>query len=166
MQMLTISEEDGGLFDFDATLPFVAIVFVLLIVELTRSFYKPVSKILEGRERLINVNLENLTNELLKVFAIGVLHDTLRETRLHDSQRIVTRGGHSALDFLQVKFDRARQYNSKLIRWISIDLATQRSLAMQEVGKFSRLRDDSANLCASVVERLDCRCTGIFHNDV
>jgi F-type H+-transporting ATPase subunit b len=100
MQMLTISEEGGGLFDFDATLPFVAIVFVLLVVELTRSFYKPVSKILEGRERLINVNLENLTNELLKVFAIGVLHDTLRETRLHDSQRIVIRGGHSALDFL------------------------------------------------------------------
>ena len=44
-KMLAMTEGAGGLFDFNATLPLMAIQFVLLTVVLTFVFYKPVSKL-------------------------------------------------------------------------------------------------------------------------
>ena len=51
-QLLAMTEGAGGLFDFNATLPLMAIQFVLLTGCLTFVFYKPVSKVLEDREDL------------------------------------------------------------------------------------------------------------------
>ena len=50
MHIIAIAEGAGGLFDFNATLPLMAIQFILLTVVLTFVFYKPVSKVLEERE--------------------------------------------------------------------------------------------------------------------
>ena len=56
MQMLAMTEGAGGLFDFNATLPLMAIQFILLTVVLTFVFYKPVSKTIDERETYINDN--------------------------------------------------------------------------------------------------------------
>jgi type II secretory pathway component PulM len=40
----------GGLLDFDATLPLMAIQFILFLVVLTLTFYMPTAKTLEKRE--------------------------------------------------------------------------------------------------------------------
>jgi len=40
-QMLAMSEGAGGLFDFNATLPLMALQFILLTTVLTFLFYKP-----------------------------------------------------------------------------------------------------------------------------
>ena len=64
--MLAIQEAAGGLFDFNATLPFMAIQFILLTVILTFLFYKPVANTLEQRETFINTNLASATEKLLK----------------------------------------------------------------------------------------------------
>jgi len=47
--MLALTEGEGGLFDFNATLPLMALQFVLLTVVLTFIFYKPVSKVIDER---------------------------------------------------------------------------------------------------------------------
>jgi len=52
-----MTEGAGGLFDFNATLPLMAIQIVLLMVVLTFIFYKPVSKVLDDRELYISGNL-------------------------------------------------------------------------------------------------------------
>merc|ERR1712232_1121785 len=49
-QLVAMTEGAGGLFDFNSTLPLIAIQFVLLMVILTVMFYGPTSKILEARE--------------------------------------------------------------------------------------------------------------------
>ena len=43
--MLAMAEGAGGLFDFNATLPLMALQIILLSVVLTFVFYKPVSKV-------------------------------------------------------------------------------------------------------------------------
>ena len=48
-QMLAATEGAGGLFDFNATLPLMAIQFILLTVAFTFIFYKPVSKVIDER---------------------------------------------------------------------------------------------------------------------
>jgi len=54
---MAVTEAAGGLFDFNATLPLMAIQFVLLTVVLTFLFYKPVGKVIDERETYINTNL-------------------------------------------------------------------------------------------------------------
>ena len=46
-QTLPMNEGAGGLFDFNATLPLMALQIILLSVVLTFVFYKPVSKVID-----------------------------------------------------------------------------------------------------------------------
>ena len=63
-EMLAMTEGAGGLFDFNATLPLMAIQFVLLTVVLTFIFYKPVSKVIDDREIYVNDNLTTASEKL------------------------------------------------------------------------------------------------------
>ena len=65
-QMLAMSEGAGGLFDFNATLPLMALQFIALTTILTFVYYKPVGTLLEERETLISSNLTNASERLLK----------------------------------------------------------------------------------------------------
>ena len=64
---LVAAEGAGGLFDFNATLPLMAIQFILLTVALTFVFYKPVSKVLDERENYISGNLTKASEKLSPV---------------------------------------------------------------------------------------------------
>ena len=64
--MLALAEGEGGLFDFNATLPLMALQFILLTVALTFIFYKPVAKVLEDRETFISTNLAEASEKLIK----------------------------------------------------------------------------------------------------
>ena len=64
--LLAMTEGSGGLFDFNATLPLMAIQFVLLTVVLTFLFYKPVSKVIDERETYISGNLSQASEKLVK----------------------------------------------------------------------------------------------------
>ncbi len=44
------TESEGGLFDFNATLPLMAIQILLLMVALNLIFYKPISQVLDERD--------------------------------------------------------------------------------------------------------------------
>jgi F-type H+-transporting ATPase subunit b len=49
--------EKGGLFDFDATLPIIAIQFMLFVAVLNALFYKPVSAAIDGRADFLRTSL-------------------------------------------------------------------------------------------------------------
>ena len=66
LQMFAFSEDAGGLFDFNGTLPLMALQLILLTTALTFLFYKPIANILETRETFINGNLANASEKLLK----------------------------------------------------------------------------------------------------
>lgn len=66
-------EGAGGLFDFNATLPLIAVQFVLLTVLLTFVFYKPVYNVLNTRETAIATNL-------------GWVSETLSEVETNDNK--------------------------------------------------------------------------------
>jgi F-type H+-transporting ATPase subunit b len=80
-QLLIMTEEAGGLFDFNSTLPLIAIQFVLLVIVLTFIFYKPVSATLTKREEYFNLYDDNLADELYKEYSRQV---KICETSLQD----------------------------------------------------------------------------------
>ena len=89
-QSLAISEGAGGLFDFNATLPLMALQFVLLTTILTFVFYKPVAKVLEERETLISGNLATASERLLKADELYQQYDEQLKDARKNAQTIIS----------------------------------------------------------------------------
>ena len=58
--------KEGGLFDFDATLPIMALQFLVLVAVLNVVFYKPLGKAIDEREELVRTNLLSAQERLEK----------------------------------------------------------------------------------------------------
>ena len=65
--LLLFGASEGGLFDFDATLPFMAIQVVILTFILNSLFFKPVGKVVEEREDYVLSNLAEAKKKLAEV---------------------------------------------------------------------------------------------------
>ena len=88
-QMLAMSEGAGGLFDFNATLPIMALQFIALTTILTFVYYKPVGTLLEERETLISNNLTNASERLLKADELYQQYDEQLKDARNKAQGII-----------------------------------------------------------------------------
>lgn len=83
--------KEGGLFDFDATLPLMAIQFLLLIVILNAVFYKPLSKAIDDRSDYIRTNLLQARERIAKTENLTKQYEQeLGETRRKAQATIAT----------------------------------------------------------------------------
>ena len=132
-QMLAMNEGAGGLFDFDATLPLMAIQFILLTVVLTFIFYKPVSKVIDERETYINGNLTTASEKLIKADELYKEYDEQLKTARVNAQSIIAKSEKEAKDIVALEINEARQDATKLIERTNKDLEAQKSLALQQL---------------------------------
>jgi len=132
-QMLAITEGAGGLFDFNATLPLMAIQFVLLTVALTFIFYKPVSKVIDDRELYINGNLTQASDKLLKADELYKQYEEQLKSAKADAQAIVAQSEKEAKDTVALEISDARAEAAKLIEQTNKELEAQKSLALQQL---------------------------------
>jgi len=80
---------EGGLFDFDATLPLMAVQVVLLTFILNALFFKPVGKVVEEREGYINTSRVDAKEKLAEVERLETdLKNQLKDARLA-AQKII-----------------------------------------------------------------------------
>ncbi len=83
------SAEKGGLFDFDATLPLVAIQFLLLVAVLNALFYEPVTRAIDGRSDYIRTTQAEAQERLDKVVALTRQYESeINQARLQAQQVI------------------------------------------------------------------------------
>ena len=132
-QMLAMTEGAGGLFDFNATLPLMALQFILLTVVLTFIFFKPVSKVIDVRETYINGNLTTASEKLIKADELYNEYDEQLKTARVNAQAIIAKSEKEAKDVVAVEIDQARQDAAKLIEKTNKDLEAQKSLALQQL---------------------------------
>ena len=132
-QMLAISEGAGGLFDFNATLPLMALQIILLSVVLTFVFYKPVSKVIDDRENYINGNLTTASEKLIKADELYNEYDEQLKTARVKAQAIISQSEKEAKDIVAVEINQARQDAAKLIERTNKELESQKSLALQQL---------------------------------
>jgi len=132
-QMLAMTEGAGGLFDFNATLPLMAIQFILLTVVLTFVLYKPVAKVIDEREAYINGNLTTASEKLIKADELYSSYDEqLKEARI-SAQSIIAKSEKEAKDIVALEIDQARKDAAKLIEQTNKELESQKSLALQQL---------------------------------
>jgi F-type H+-transporting ATPase subunit b len=142
-QLLAMSEGAGGLFDFNATLPLIAIEFVLLTVVLTFVFYKPITKVLEDRETMISTNLTNASERLLKADELYQQYDEQLKSARLEAQQIVDAAEKEAKEIVALEIDQARKDAANLIKKTTNELEAQKVLALEkletQVEEFSQL---------------------------
>ena len=132
-QLLAMTEGAGGLFDFNATLPLMAIQFVLLMVVLTFIFYKPVSKVLEDREEYISGNLTQASDKLIKADELYKQYDEQLKTAKVNAQATIAKAEKEAKDSVALEIGEARADAAKLIERTNKDLEAQKSTALAQL---------------------------------
>jgi F-type H+-transporting ATPase subunit b len=132
-QMLAMAEGAGGLFDFNATLPLMALQIILLSFVLTFVFYKPVSKVIDEREAYINGNLTTASEKLIKADELYSEYDEQLKTARVNAQAIIAQSEKEAKDVVALEINQARQDASKLIEKTNKELEAQKSLALEQL---------------------------------
>ena len=132
-EMLAMTEGAGGLFDFNATLPLMAIQFVLLTVVLTFIYFKPISKVIDDRENYINDNLTTASEKLIKANDLYNEYGEQLKTARVNAQAIIAQSEKEAKDVVALEINDARQDAAKLIERTNKELETQKSLALKQL---------------------------------
>jgi F-type H+-transporting ATPase subunit b len=133
IQMLAMTEGAGGLFDFNATLPLMAMQFILLTVVLTFIFYKPVSKVIDERETYISGNLTQASEKLIKADELYNEYDEQLKTARVNAQAVIAQSEKEAKDVVALEITEARADAAKLIEKTNKELEAQKSLALEKL---------------------------------
>jgi len=131
--MLAITEGAGGLFDFNATLPLMAIQFILLTVVLTFVFYKPVAKVLDERESYISGNLNQASEKLITADTLYKKYDEQLKAARVNAQSVVAESEKEAKEVVALEISDARKGAATLIEQTNKELEAQKSLALQQL---------------------------------
>jgi|TARA_B110000483_G_scaffold127938_1_gene153507 F-type H+-transporting ATPase subunit b len=133
VQVLAMSEGAGGLFDFNATLPLMALQFVALTTILTFVFYKPVGKLLEERETLISGNLTNASERLLKADALYQQYDEQLKDARKNAQGVISEAEKEAKEIVASEINQARKDAAGLIDKTNRELEAQKNIALEKL---------------------------------
>ena len=131
--MLAVREGAGGLFDFNATLPLMALQFILLTTILTFVFYKPVAKVLEERETYISGNLATASEKLIKADELYKQYDEQLKTARVNAQSVIAESEKEAKEIVASEISEARADAAKLIDQTNKELEAQKSIALQQL---------------------------------
>lgn len=132
-QILAMTEGEGGLFDFNATLPLMALQFILLTLILTFIFYKPVGKVIEERETMISTSLSDASEKLLKADELYSQYDEQLKSARAEAQSIIAESEKEAKEIVALEIGQARQDAANLIQQTNKELEAQKSLALQKL---------------------------------
>jgi F-type H+-transporting ATPase subunit b len=140
--------KEGGLFDFDATLPLMALQFLLLVVVLNAVFYKPLSKVLDERDDYVRKNLLEARERLSKAENLAKQYETeLAETR-RKSQATIAAAQADAQKIAAQKMQESQA-----------EAQAKREQAMQEIGSqkaeaLASLEQEVDSLSRQILEKL------------
>lgn len=123
--------KEGGLFDFDATLPLMAVQFLLLVVVLNAVFYKPLGKTIDERAEYIRTNLLQAKERLAKSEQLARQYEQeLGETR-RKAQAIITSAQADAQKIASAKIADAQQEAQAKREQAAQEIETQKQELLQ-----------------------------------
>ena len=133
VQLLTVNEGAGGLFDFNATLPLMAIQFILLTIVLTFVFYKPVASVLEKREIYVKDNLTEASEKLIKADELYNQYDGQLKMAKANAQAFVAASEKEAKELVAAEISQTRKDAANLIAQTNNEMETQKSVALEQL---------------------------------
>lgn len=144
------AEEKGGLFDFGATLPLVAIEFLLLMFVLNLILYNPLTALINQRNEYILDNLSKASEMLTTANELTTEYENeLRATKKQAQQEIVTSQKIHKQSF-ETELKLSQKYIDTLLEKILGNFATAKETI------FAKLESDKVvdSLCDQMLSKL------------
>lgn len=136
------------MFDFDATLPLMAIQFVLLTLVMNALFFKPMSKIIGEREDFIRSSKTGGRDRIEKANQLAQQYEQdLAETR-REAQAIIAAAQDEAKKISASQVAEAQQQVQAELMQVQQELEAQKQTAM------SQLSGDATALSQQILEKL------------
>nr|YP_009244464.1 ATP synthase CFO B' chain subunit II [Agarophyton chilense]AMK96706.1 ATP synthase CFO B' chain subunit II [Agarophyton chilense]ASP44601.1 ATP synthase CF0 B' chain subunit II [Agarophyton chilense] len=129
-QMLS-TETEGGLFDFNATLPLMALQFITLTVVLNFIFYKPVTSVLDERDEYIRNSLTTASASLVKADQLTKTYEQQLAESRKKAQEIIKVAQEQAQQVVSVKIKDAQADGEKLVSEAFHQLSIQKEDALK-----------------------------------
>ena len=130
------------MFDFDATLPLMALQFIILAFVLNAVFYKPLNKVLDERADHIRNNESDARERLAKAKAITQEYEQQITDARRQSQVIITEAQDAARRIAAEKVAEAQREAQQQKETAAQEIETQRQSALgsleQEVSALSQ----------------------------
>ena len=123
----------GGLFDINATLPLVAIQFVLLVVILNIILYSPLLTIIEERKEYILTNLSKASEILLEANKLTEQYEQELTSVRKEAQLEITNSQKIHKEILEMELAISQKYIDNLLDNIQKDLITKKNTALNSL---------------------------------
>jgi F-type H+-transporting ATPase subunit b len=138
----------GGLFDLDATLPLVAIQFLLLMVILNVILYNPLLTIIEERKEYILTNLSKASEILAEANKLTTQYEQELDSVRKEAQLEITNSQKIHKEILEVELNISQKYIDNLLDTITKDLLAKKDIALNSLDEIVQ------SLCANIETRL------------
>jgi F-type H+-transporting ATPase subunit b len=123
----------GGLFDFDATLPLVAIQFLLLMVILNTVFYNPLFIAITERNDFILNNLAKASEVLTKANKLTAQYEQELTSIRKEAQLEITNSQKIHKEILEIELNISQKYIDNLLDTITRDLVNKKYTALNSL---------------------------------
>ena len=123
----------GGLFDINATLPLVAIQFLLLMVVLNVILYNPLLTVIEERKDYILTNLSEASKILAEANTLTTQYEQELEDVRKQAQLEITKSQKIHKEILEVEVNISQKYIDNLLDTITRDLLTKKEIALNNL---------------------------------
>jgi F-type H+-transporting ATPase subunit b len=124
-------EVEGGLFDFNATLPLMALQFLILMLLLNLIFYKPVAKILDDRDEYIRNSLTAASASLKEADLLTLQYEQGLAGARRDAQEVIRSSQKEAQKIVLLKIKEAQNDAEQLVSEASQQLILQKEQALK-----------------------------------
>ena len=138
----------GGLFDFNATLPLVAIQFVLLTVLLNIILYNPLLTIIEERKEYILTNLGKASELLAEANKLTEQYEQELANVRKEAQLEITNSQKIHKEILEIELNISQKYIDNLLDNIQKDLLAKKKIALNSLDEIVQ------SLCVDIETRL------------
>ena len=123
----------GGLFDINATLPLVAIQFLLLMVILNVLLYNPLLTVIEERKEYILTNLSEASKILAEANTLTTQYEQELEDVRKQAQLEITKSQKIHKEILEVEVNISQKYIDNLLDTITKDLFAKKDIALNNL---------------------------------
>ena len=138
----------GGLFDFNLTLPLIAIQFVLLTIVLNIILYNPLLTVIEERKEYILTNLGKASELLSEANKLTAQYEQELTNVRKEAQLEITNSQKIHKEILEIELNISQKYIDNLLDTIQKDLLAKKNIALNSLDEIVQ------SLCADIEARL------------
>ena len=138
----------GGLFDINATLPLVAIQFLLLMVVLNILLYNPLLTVITERNEYILNNLAKASEIVAEANKLTAQYEQELNTVRKEAQLEITNSQKIHKEILEIELNISQKYIDNLLNTITADLQDKKNTAINSLDNIVQ------SLCRNIETKL------------